>query len=1253
MWEGLIDGATMRRPNARRRKSARASVAIAFAVESLECRRLLAQFAVIGDYSAGQPLLDVSNRIKSWNPAYIATVGDNWYDADPNIDATVGRYFHDYVSPYTGAFGAGSPSGNRFWPSLGNHDYDQGVQQYFNMFTLPGNERYYSVKRDNVELFIVNSNTQEPDGTGSSSTQANWLKNALAASTATWKLVLFHHPPYSSSISSDNTYMRWPFKDWGATAVLAGHHHHYERLDIGGIPYFINGLGGAEIVGLGTTDPNSKVRYNGDYGAMLIDAGTTQMNFKFITRTGAVIDNYTVNAPTPPPTGTPVTWIAQNSPWKYLDNGTNQGTAWRASSFVDSTWKTGNAELGYGDGDEATVVSFGPSSTSKYITTYFRKAFTVADAAAINSLNLKLLRDDGAVVYLNGNEVYRNNMPTGTIANTTLASSNVEDDNTFFTQAVSPALLATGNNVISVEIHQSVADSSDISFNFELSGTTTGTTVQPPAAPTGLNASAASSTQVNLTWTDASSNEAGFKVERSPDGTNNWTQIGTTNAGVATYQDLTVVANTAYFYRVRAYNAGGDSLYSNTANTTTPPAPQPPAAPTGLVASAISASQINLSWTDGSDNETGFKVERSLDGINGWTQIGTTLAGVTSYSDTGRAAGTTYHYRVRSYNAAGDSLYSNTANATTNAAPPQPQQVNYVLSGATWRYLDNGSNQGTAWRAASFNDSAWKPGASELGYGDGDEATVVSFGSSSSNKFITTYFRKSFDVADPAAVSALSYRLVRDDGAVVYLNGVEIARSNMPTGTISNTTRASGGVNGNNERQWFTGTINPALLVAGANVIAVEIHQDTPSSSDVSFNFELTGTVQPPATQPAAPSGLAATASNSSQINLSWTDNSSNESGFKIERSPNGVDGWTQIATTSAGVNTYQDLGRSPSTTYFYRVRSYNGAGDSLYSNVDDATTPAAPQAPAAPSGLAASAASSSQINLSWTDESNDETGFKIERSLNGIDGWSQIGTTLAGATAFQDTGRAPSTTYHYRVRAYNAGGDSDYSNNATATTQPSSTPTNVTVIAANSTWLYLDNGSNQGTAWRATSFNDSTWKPGAAELGYGDGDEATVVSFGPSASAKFITTYFRQSFDIANPATVTALAMRLIRDDGAVVYLNGTEVYRNNMPTGTIAYNTVASTSIGTTGETTWLTANLNPALLVSGTNVIAVEIHQDRGDSSDISMKMELVATIAGGAGAASSSLAATQPSAAKSTFSDSLISTVSLLEPEESLV
>jgi hypothetical protein len=108
--------------------------------------------------------------------------------------------------------------------------------------------------------------------------------------------------------------------------------------------------------------------------------------------------------------------IAYGSSWKYLDKGTNQGTTWRSITFIDATWASGNAQLGYGDGDEATVVSYGSSSTNKYVTTYFRKTITVTDTSQFNGYTLNLKRDDGAVVYINGTEVFRSNMPTEHIA---------------------------------------------------------------------------------------------------------------------------------------------------------------------------------------------------------------------------------------------------------------------------------------------------------------------------------------------------------------------------------------------------------------------------------------------------------------------------------------------------------------------------------------------------------------------------------------------------------------------------------------------------------------------------------------------------------------------------------------------------------------------------------------------------------------------------------------------------------------------
>ena len=163
-------------------------------------------------------------------------------------------------------------------------------------------------------------------------------------------------------------------------------------------------------------------------------------------------------------------------------------------------------------------------------------------------------------------------------------------------------------------------------------------------------------------------------------------------------------------------------------------------------------------------------------------------------------------------------------------------------------------------------------------------------------------------------------------------------------------------------------------------------------------------------------------------------------------------------------------------------------------------------------------------------------------------------------------------------------------------------------LIPAGSVWRYLDNGSDQGTAWRGRAFNDSGWAFGPAELGYGDGDEATFVNGGP-VGERFITTYFRHSFSLPDATRLTNLTVRLVRDDGGVVYLNGVEVFRSNMPTGPVGYLTPALTTVNVPGESTFFTTSFRPTNLVDGVNVIAVEIHQDRSSSSDISFNLELL--------------------------------------------
>jgi hypothetical protein len=262
------------------------------------------RFAVIGDYGiAGQPEADVATLVKSWSPEFIVTTGDNNYPegAADTIAANIGQYYGDFIFPRPGG-GTASSTVNRFFPALGNHDWDsiscigqECTGPYFDYFELPNNERYYDFVWGPLHFYILNSVLFEPDGITSDSIQAAWLQDRLAASDSVWDIVVTHYPPYSSGAQhGSNEEPQWPYADWGADAVFSGHEHIYERLEIDGIPYFVNGLGGRYIYDIGDPAPGSQVRFNQDYGAMLVEASAKHITFKFFSRRGFLVDSYTM-----------------------------------------------------------------------------------------------------------------------------------------------------------------------------------------------------------------------------------------------------------------------------------------------------------------------------------------------------------------------------------------------------------------------------------------------------------------------------------------------------------------------------------------------------------------------------------------------------------------------------------------------------------------------------------------------------------------------------------------------------------------------------------------------------------------------------------------------------------------------------------------------------------------------------------------------------------------------------------------------
>lgn len=260
-------------------------------------------FANIGDWGDpgnGTAMLDVANLVKSWNPQFIVTNGDNIYPP-----ATT---YGPVTEPYE-TFITDDVATNRFWPALGNHDYaEAGLPAYQAFFTLPNNERYYTFTRLGVQFFVYNTSkatvpsvSPEPDGVAIASIQAEWLRLMLATSFARWKVVIIHDGPYTEHVNDfpGHTDLRLPFAAWGADAVISGDAHAYFRYQVDGIPYLVNGLGGASFSAIqATPNANDAVRqfsYGGtNYGAIRGTVTCDSLKFEFINILGEVIDEITL-----------------------------------------------------------------------------------------------------------------------------------------------------------------------------------------------------------------------------------------------------------------------------------------------------------------------------------------------------------------------------------------------------------------------------------------------------------------------------------------------------------------------------------------------------------------------------------------------------------------------------------------------------------------------------------------------------------------------------------------------------------------------------------------------------------------------------------------------------------------------------------------------------------------------------------------------------------------------------------------------
>jgi len=240
--------------------------------------------AVIGDFGSGdENQRAVANLVAARNPAAIVTTGDNVY-SDAGYATLVGDYYGSFVGAET------------FYPAAGNHDYDEGIAAFDDYFGYLSGQREYTVVVGDTEFFILDSEQGLASLDGNHNQEA-WLRKVVAASAATYKIVVVHHPPFSSGDRHGSTPdYQWDFASMGVDLVLSGHDHVYERIELGGVTYVVNGAGGKTLYACGDRVSGSVTCFDEQYGALFLTSRSDGLFAQFVAVDGTVVDEFSLPA---------------------------------------------------------------------------------------------------------------------------------------------------------------------------------------------------------------------------------------------------------------------------------------------------------------------------------------------------------------------------------------------------------------------------------------------------------------------------------------------------------------------------------------------------------------------------------------------------------------------------------------------------------------------------------------------------------------------------------------------------------------------------------------------------------------------------------------------------------------------------------------------------------------------------------------------------------------------------------------------
>ncbi|MGH1361984.1 MAG: fibronectin type III domain-containing protein [Calditrichia bacterium] len=567
-----------------------------------------------------------------------------------------------------------------------------------------------------------------------------------------------------------------------------------------------------------------------------------------------------------------------------------------------------------------------------------------------------------------------------------------------------------------------------------------GVTILPPAPPQNLGATALSISSIRLDWQANNDAPRTYFIYRSLSSGSGYVLVDSAAHPLTTYQDNSLGILTTYYYRISAVNNGGESGFSNEATATTNGVA--PSVPTGLLATATSSSQIDLSWNASLNLPEKYYVYRSTTSGSGFVLHDSVDAAITNYSDIGLPTLTQYFYKMSAANVWGESGQSGEALATTNGLPPGiPPGLNATTQSdsriaLSWTAATNLPQRYVIYRSLT-------PGS---GFAPLDSITQNTFSYIDSNlTALTTYYytiqavniwgrsalspevnATTFGLA-PSVPNGLTVAQVLTDSITISWG----AALNNPTDYRVFRSLVPGGV-----YTLLDSTLAPTQSYSDTNVVPLTTYYYRVSARNIwgeSLASDSVSATPPPAGAPTPPQALAGTPISETQIDLNWTASSGTPIRYRIYRSLTELEAFVVIDSVDHPTTAFSNIGLNASTTYYYQVRAVNSIGESAPSNTSGATT-FGPPLPA--SNLQITSVGSDSIGLAWsTSGDGNPQYYRIYRAPSSGGSFVKVDSVLHPLASYTDRGLLPATAYFYQIDASNNFGGSAISNQVNETT--------------------------------------------------------------------------------------------------------------------------------------------------------------------------------------------------------------------------